>query len=210
MRQPYRSARKLPSEILLIASNASRAVSNARNADNFTILLNRLRSVTDFSTCGKKVPISSNSVTSKRVYPTACSNSTYNIYEKKQEQLTAYLDRNDSNIRNRRVKMTKLHVWKHELRCYYFNVKHELVYLERNVEGFAVLTMIQDEFQSLRNIFNTFSILYSHYKHVRITLFWGGLHALKTPWRHYNTQHELKNENRWVENCLLTSRVLLP
>lgn len=63
----------VPSEILLIDSNASIDVLKGANANSSMILLKRCKSRTDFSTCANSEPISSNSLTLNSVKPVACS-----------------------------------------------------------------------------------------------------------------------------------------
>lgn len=65
-----------PSDMLFIFSKADAAVLKGLNAFISTTWLNLFRSGTELSTCGKSIPTSSNSLTLKRPYPAACSNST--------------------------------------------------------------------------------------------------------------------------------------
>lgn len=63
----------VPSEMLLMDSNASTDVLKGAKANSSTILVKRCKSRTDFSTCANSEPISSNSLTLNSVKPVACS-----------------------------------------------------------------------------------------------------------------------------------------
>lgn len=56
-----------------IFSRALTAVLKAKNPTSLTIALNLERSVTEASTCGRSMEISSNSLTRNRAKPAACS-----------------------------------------------------------------------------------------------------------------------------------------